>query len=105
MRRSEIWWANVPYPAGRRPVLVLSRDSMPASRGEITVAYLTTTWRRTAVEVLLTPADGVPRRSVVNLDSINTIGKSGFDRLICKLSDAKMAEVKEALLEALGFKN
>ncbi len=105
MGRGEIWWANVPHPAGRRPVLVLSRDSMPATRGEITVAYLTSTWRHTDVEVLVTPADGVPRQSVVNRDSINTISKSGFDRFICKLSDAKMVEVKEALLKALGFKN
>ena len=27
MKQYEIWWASLPQPAGRRPVLLLSRDS------------------------------------------------------------------------------
>jgi mRNA interferase MazF len=41
MKRGQVWWAHLPRPVGRRPVLLLSRDSMPAGHGEITVAYLT----------------------------------------------------------------
>jgi mRNA interferase MazF len=105
MKRGEVWWADVPGPAGRRPVLLLSRATMPAGRREITVAYLTTTIRNVPVEVLLTPAgDGVLTTCVVNLDSINTIPKSALRTLICTLSDAKMAEVKAAILEALDLK-
>jgi mRNA interferase MazF len=104
MKRGQIWWANPTDLKGRRPVLLLSRDSMPAGRGEITVAYLTSTIRHRNVEVLLTPADGVPRESVVNLDSINTIPKSDLLYLICMLSTAKMAEVKDAIVEALDLK-
>ena len=26
MKRGEIWWADLPPPVGRRPVLLLSRD-------------------------------------------------------------------------------
>jgi mRNA interferase MazF len=104
MRRGEVWWADLPAPAGRRPVLLLSRDAMPAARGEITVAYLTTTVRHLPVEVPLTPADGVPTPCVVNLDSINTIPKTALRRLICTLSPAKMAEVKAAIVEALDLK-
>jgi mRNA-degrading endonuclease toxin of MazEF toxin-antitoxin module len=90
-------------PAGRRPVLLLSRDSMPTGRGEITVAYITSTIRHQPVEVLLTPADGLPMPCVVNLDSINTIPKSQLRQLICKLSAVKMAEVKDAIVEALDL--
>jgi mRNA interferase MazF len=105
MKRGEVWWADVPGPAGRRPVLLLSRDTMPTGRGEITVAYLTSTIRNTPVEVLLTPIDdGVPTTCVVNLDSINTIPKSALRSLICALSDARMGEVKTAILEALDLK-
>ncbi len=75
MKRGEVWWAQLPAPIGRRPVLLLSRDSMPPGRSEITVAYLTTTIRNTTVEVLVSRADGMPQDSVVNLDSINTIPK------------------------------
>jgi mRNA interferase MazF len=94
MRRGEIWWADLPPPIGRRPVLILSRDPMPAARREITVAYLTTTFRHTVVEVPLDTSDGVPRPCVVNLDSINTIPKASLRRHLCSLSAGRMAEVK-----------
>ncbi len=104
MKRGEVWWANLPPPVGRRPVLLLSRDSMPLSRSEITIAYLTSTIRHLSVEVPLTPTDGVPMNCVVNLDSINTISKSALRRLMCTLSAARMAEVKTAIIEALDLK-
>lgn len=104
MKRGQVWWARVPGPAGRRPVLILSRDSMPPSHGEITVAYLTSTVRNRTVEVLLTRADGVHKTCVVNLDAINTIPKSCFEYLMCTLSSAKMDEVKNAILEAFDMK-
>ncbi len=85
--------------------MILSRDSMPASRPEITVAYLTTKPRNRRVEVTLTVAeDGVKRDSVVNLDSINTISKNLRVKRICKISPTKMDEVKEAILEAFDMK-
>jgi mRNA interferase MazF len=103
MNRGEVWWAQLPPLIGRRPVLLLSRDTMDPGRGEITVAYLTSTIRHRSVEVPLTPADGLPITCVVNLDSINTIPKRALGRLICALSAAKMAEVKTAIVEALDL--
>ncbi len=103
MKRGEVWWADLPPPVGRRPVLLLSSDRMPPGRGEITVAYITSTIRHRDVEVLLTPVDGMPRRCVVNLDSINTIPKSSLQGRICALSAAKMDEVKEAIVKALDL--
>jgi mRNA interferase MazF len=104
MKRGEVWWANLLSPVGRRPVLVLSRDSMPAGRTEITVAYLTTRIRYRSVEVLLSPQDGVPAACVVNLDSINTIPKHYLTGRVCALSGVKMDEVKAAVVEALDLK-
>jgi mRNA interferase MazF len=104
MRRGEIWWADLPRPIGRRPVLILSRNSMPAARREITVAYLTTRIRHAAVEVPLDTADGVPQPCVVNLDSINTIPKAALRRLICALPHTRMDDVRAAILEALDLK-
>jgi mRNA interferase MazF len=104
MKRGEVWWANLPAPAHRRPVLLLSRDTMPAGHGEITVAHLTSTIRHRDVEVPLTPADGVSRNCVVNLDAINTVPKHALRRLVCMLSATKMAEVKTAITEALDLK-
>src|SRR5262249_14247259 len=99
----EVWWADLPPPVGRRPVLLLSRDSMPAARPEISVAYLTTVVRHATVEVFLDTSDGVPRPCVVNLDSINTIPKASLRRRVCLLSTTRMDEVKAAILEALDL--
>ena len=51
MQRGEVWWANLPAPAGRRPVLLLSRDSAYLVRSGVLVAPLTGTIRDTPVEV------------------------------------------------------
>ena len=43
MLRGEIWWAKLPPPVGRRPVLLLSRNEAYAVRNAITVAEVTAT--------------------------------------------------------------
>ena len=104
MKRGQVWWTHLSSAAGRRPVLILSRDSMPVAHGEITVAFLTSTIRHRPVEVLLTRADGVRNTCVVNLDTINTIPKHYLEYFMCALSPFKMDEVKEAIVEALALR-
>ncbi len=104
MKRGEVWYADLPAPANPRPVLILSRDSLPPGRDEITVAYLTTRLRGTPAQVRLTPAeDGVWKVSEVNLDAINTIPKRLLLRRICQLSADRMLEVQTAIAHALDF--
>jgi mRNA-degrading endonuclease toxin of MazEF toxin-antitoxin module len=31
MRRGEVWWADLPAPAGKRPVVLLSRNDRSAA--------------------------------------------------------------------------
>ena len=76
MKRGEVWWAELPPPVGRRPVVLLSRDSAYAVRTSITVAPVTRTTRDIPVEVRLGREDGLPARCVVNLDDLTTIPKS-----------------------------
>jgi mRNA-degrading endonuclease toxin of MazEF toxin-antitoxin module len=75
---------------------------MPPGHEKITVAYPTSTIRNRPVEVFLTPADGVYKTCVVNLDAINTIPKRYLKYVMCTLSPAKMDEVKQAILRAFG---
>ena len=104
MKRGEVWWADLPTPVGRRPVLLLSRDRAYAVRNAVTVAFLTTTMRNIPVEVPLTPADGVPRDCVVNADMINTVPKATLQSAICTLSQAKLAAVDAAVRFALDLR-
>ena len=103
MRRSEVWWAELPPPAGRRPVVLLSRDEAYAVRELVTVAPITTQVRRIPTEVTLGRADGLPRRCVVNLDSLTTIPKRTLTRRLTTLAPGKRAAVDRALRFALGL--
>ena len=103
MQRGEVWWADLPAPVSRRPVLLLSRNRAYAVRNAVTVAFVTTTIRNIPVEVRLSTADGVPRECVVNADLINTIPKASLGTYICTLTPAKMADVEKAIRFALDL--
>jgi len=103
MRRGEVWWADLPPPAGRRPVVLLSRNEAYAVRELVTVAPITARVRRIPTEVALGRADGLPRRCVANLDTITTIPKRVLTRRLSALGPAKRAAVDRALRFALGL--
>jgi mRNA interferase MazF len=103
MRRGEIWWAELPPPARRRPVVLLSRDDAYAVREMVTVAPITTRIRRIPSEVLLGRAEGLPRRCVANLDSITTIPRPMLVQRVAPLDPARLAAVDRALRFALGL--
>ena len=103
MRRGEIWWAELPAPAGRRPVLLLSRNEAYVVRQLVTVAPITTRIRRIPTEVLLGAEDGLPKPCVVNLDTITTIPKQSLAEPIGPLSREKLAAVERALKFALAL--
>lgn len=103
MRRGEVWWAELGPPAGRRPVLLLSRNEAYVVRSLITVAAVTTRVRYAPAEVPLGPEDGMPRACVANLDSINTIPKDCLRTRLTTLSPHKLSEVEQAIHVALGL--
>lgn len=103
MRRGEVWWAHLPEPVGRRPVVLLSRDSAYRVRSAVTVAPVTRTIRDIPVEVLLDQQDGLPSRCVVNLDDLTTIPKSFIRERIAVLSAERMQQIDEAIRFALDL--
>lgn len=103
MTRGEIRWYRFGQPDKKRPVLLLTRSSVIDVLGEVTVAPITSTVRNISSEVLLTEVDGLPKTCAINLDHLNTVQKSKLGALITTLPPARMAEVRNALLFALGF--
>ncbi len=96
-RRGEVWWCELPE-IGRRPVVVLSRDSaIPRLRREL-VAPCTTTIRGLPSEVVLEPSvDPIPRTSAVNLDAVESVSTAVLIELIGRLSDERMDQLCAAL--------
>jgi len=83
---------------GRRPVVVLSRDAVIPRHRRALVAPCTTTIRGLASEVLLEPGeDPVPRRSAVNLDSVESVSVAVLVNRLGRLADTRMREICGAL--------
>lgn len=100
--RGEVWWCEPPN-VGRRPVVVLSRDpAIPRLRRAL-VAPCTTTVRGLPSEVVLEPGDDpVPRRSAVNLDSVESVSSGVLVDRLGRLGDDRMGQVCLALAVAVA---
>lgn len=100
-RRGDVWWCELPE-IGRRPVVVLSRDTAIPRLRRTLIAPCTTTVRGLVSEVVLEPAhDPVPRRCVVNLDSVESVSVGVLTERIGTLAGGRMHEVCAALAVAV----
>ena len=103
MKRGEIRWYKFLRSDKKRPVLILTRDSILEYLGEVTIAPITSTIRNIPSEVVLSKHDGMLRDCAVNCGHIQTIAKSKIGTLISALQPAKMNEVRKAIAFALGL--
>ncbi|MCK4667372.1 type II toxin-antitoxin system PemK/MazF family toxin [Candidatus Dependentiae bacterium] len=103
MKKGEVWWATLQKPIGTRPVVLLSRDESYRFRNACTIAQVTSRIRNIPVEVLLDQKDGLPIKSVVNLDTLETIQKSKLKRKICTLKPDKIKAINKAIKFALDL--
>ena len=97
MKQYEIWWAELPAPIGRRPVLLLSRSQAYRILKRVTVAEVSTTIRNIPVEVELGLDEGLERTSVANVDNIHALAISRLSSKIGELSDERVWDVERAL--------
>ena len=95
--RGEVWWCELPG-VGRRPVVVLSRDSAIPRLRRALIGPCTTTIRGLPSEVRLEPGeDPIPRPSVVNLDSLESVSIGTLVERLGRLSDDRIRGLCAAL--------
>jgi mRNA-degrading endonuclease toxin of MazEF toxin-antitoxin module len=102
-RQFDVWWAALPEPAGRRPVLLLGRTSAFGYLARVLVVEVTTTVRGIPQEVTLGRREGLMRRCVANLDAIRTIPTASLASRAGKLGHGRHVEVKRALGHVLHW--
>lgn len=104
--RGEIWWADLPEPAGsepgyRRPVLVVSADSFNLSDLNTVVGVAISSnvdLAESPGNVELAAADsGLRRDSVVNVTQVLTIDKARLDDRAGEIDTASMWRVEAGL--------
>ncbi len=98
MRRGEIWYADVPGDK-RRPVVVLTRDSVLPRLTTILVAPVTTRIRSIPTEV---PVRGLPKACVANLDNITPLPKGTLVERAGQLSPDELTALCSAARFAIG---
>jgi mRNA interferase MazF len=103
LNQYEIWWADLPKPAGSRPVLLLSRSSAYSYLHKFIVAEITTTIRGIRIEIAVGNREGLGKHSVVNCDNLRTISKTALVKKMGSLSPSRYPEVKRAVGYALGW--
>ena len=103
MRQYEIWWAQLPQHAGRRPVLLLSREDAYNYLNKFLAVEITTNIRGIPVEVSLGKTEGLAQRCVANFDNVRTISRAVLTRRVGALGRSRVVDVKRALGYALGW--
>ena len=103
MKRGEIRWYKFKAPDKKRPVLILTRNSILEYLGEVTVAPITATVRDIPSEVFLSKQDGMKRDCAINFDHIQTVSTGEIGSLIATLSEDKLPEVSAAIQFALDL--
>ena len=109
--QGEIWWADLPEPAGsepgfRRPVVVVQGDAFNRSRIDTVVCVPLTSTLRLAeapgnvlFEARMT---GLPKDSVANVSQIVTLDKDSLTERVGKLARAKLELVLSGIDVVLG---
>lgn len=103
MKRGEIRWYKFKSPDKKRPVLILTRDSILEYLGEAAIAPITSTVRDIPSEVFLSRHDGMQKECAVNLDHIQTVSKGKIGSLIATFSSEKLKQVRRAILFAIDL--
>ena len=103
MKRGEIRWYKFKAPDKKRPVLILTRNSILEYLGEVTVAPITSTVRDIPSEVSLPKNEGMQRDCAINFDHIQTVSKRKIGSLITRLSSEKLKQAREAISFALDL--
>jgi mRNA interferase MazF len=103
MKRGDVRWYKFKHPGKKRPVVILTRNSVIEYFGEVIVAPITSTIRDIPSEVLLSRQDGVQHDCAINCDHLQTVSKSNIGTLITALSKEKMLEIRAAISFAIDL--
>jgi len=100
LRRGDVYWMQL--PGGRRPAVVLTRDSAIPLLGRVVVAPATRTIRGIPSEIRLTRMDGMPDECAISADNLQIVPKSVIRSRITSLSASRLDELCEATRFAIG---
>jgi mRNA interferase MazF len=100
--RGQIWQFRFAAPDKRRPVLVLSRNTLLEHLHTATVVAITSSRRGSPTEVELGVDEGLKPPCCANLANLFTVKQSDLQRHLGSVGPEKMRQVCRALIIACG---
>ena len=102
MNRGDVWDVEAPG-VGRRPAVIVTRDTAIPILRNVTVAVVTTRIRDLPSEVPVGREHGLRRESAVNCDNLFTVPKDALVRRRGHLTLGELQRLDDALAIALGL--
>ena len=103
MNRGDIWYVDLGGRAGKRPVVVLTRQAVLEYLNKVTVAEVTTRGKGHPTEVFIGTGGNLPALSFVQADNIHTVPKQRLVKYSGTLDAAIMVKISRKVVLALGL--
>ena len=106
MKRGEVWWVAFDPSVGTeiqktRPAIIVSHNAANRRLNGVVVVPVTSNVQRVYPGQTVVNVDS--RASKARVDQIKAADKSRLKNFICRLTDAEMAQVDEAIKLHLGL--
>ena len=108
LRRGDLVWADLDptrgrEQAGRRPVLILSKDVFNTRSGTIIAAAITSRPQRAGFPLTLKiESSKLPRESWVKIGQVRTLSTARIGKRIGRVSPEELAAIVDGLGEIIG---
>ncbi|MDZ7794424.1 MAG: type II toxin-antitoxin system PemK/MazF family toxin [Spirochaetia bacterium] len=103
MNRDDIWYVDLGGHAGRRPVVILTRQAVLQHLNKVTVAEVSTRDKGYPTEVFIGDMANLPSPSFVQADNLHTVPKQRLVKYSGTLDEATMRKTSRKVVLALGL--
>jgi mRNA interferase MazF len=103
VKQYEIWWADLPAPSGRRPVMLLTRSDAYRYLKRVIAVEITTREYGIAQELVLGSDEGLHVRCVARFDNLVMVPVRAIRRRVGRLPSVRIPGVKRALGAVLDW--
>ena len=105
MNRGDIWQIDLGGKAGKRPVVILTRQNVLEYLNKVIVVEVTTKGKGYPTEVFIGQKANLPKQSFVQSDKIHTVAKHRLVKYIGTLDAGTMREVSKKVVLALELES
>ena len=105
MNRGDIWMVDLGGKAGKRPVVIITRQNVLEFLSKVSIAEITSKGKGYPTEVYVGQKANLPKSSFIQTDNIHTVPKQRLVKYIGTLDSFTMNEVSKKIVLALGLEN